>query len=158
MSFPHPFHESQPQVKLETFEDLTTVRRAVGEVRGFDDPVTTELRDDTLNSLDQRGFQPKSYVGDEAKTIVSALKTVAKSRDDELALSAADTLKRMPLRLRAATFMTSIIRSPEAPKPPEAPKGPRFPMYDPTSEKTYPEVTWKSKYDSAGQKTQSYKR
>lgn len=158
MSLPHPFNltESQPEVRLETFEDLRTARWAVGEVRGFDDPITTELRDDTRNSLAREGFQPKSYTGDEAKTIVSALKLVAKTREDELALSAADALKRMPLRLRAATFLTSIIKS-DIPQPP-APQPPRgYPLFDPKATEKRPAIEWKSKYDQSGQDTEAHK-
>lgn len=160
MSLPHPFNltESQPEVRLETFEDLTTVRRVVGEVRGFDDPITTELRQDTQNSLSREGYKPKAYTGDEAKTIVNALKAVAKTREDELAISAADALKRMPLRLRAATFVTSIIKSDvPQPPPPQLSRGPRYPLFDPNATERRPAIEWKSKYDQSGNDTQAHK-
>lgn len=152
MSFPLPFGSSefQPQVRLETFEDLTTARRAVGEVRGFDDPITAELLDDTRHAFDRGNyeFQPKTYVGDEAKVIVRALKTVAKSREDELAVSAADALSRVPLQLRAATFISSIFK-PESTIPAENSTGPRFPLFDPNATEKRPPVEWKSKYDQS---------
>lgn len=158
ITFPHPFHESQPEVRIETFEDLTTARRAVGEVRGFDDPITTELRDDTQNALSREDFQfqPKSYVGDEAKTIVRALNVVAKSREDELAISAADALKRMPKRLRVATFVSNILK-PAAPKSTDAPRVAGYPLFDPTTTEKRSEIVWKSKYDKSDQETEVHK-
>lgn len=161
MSIPHPFQtfqESQPEVRIETFEDLTTVRRAIGEVKGFEDPVTTELREDLQHSLDlanrdkfEYQFQPKSIVGDEAKTVVRALRAVAINREDALAKSAADALSRMPMRLRAATFITDLVK-PEVPKPPVEQSGARYPLFAPYAEQKRPEIEWKSKYDQSDPK------
>lgn len=151
MSFPHPFsfNDSQPEVRLETFEDLTTARRAVGEVRGFEDPLTTELRNNTMHSLGRshEEFRPVTYTGDEAKVIVKALKAVASSREDELAVSAADALTRMPLRLRAAAYL-SVVLGQESPKPVEDHHTARYPLFAPDANMR-PPVVWESKYDNS---------
>lgn len=153
MSLPIPFssNELAPQVRFETFEDLTTARRAVGEVRGLEDPVTSELMEDTQHAFG-RGyseFQPKTYTGDEAKIIVRALKTVAKSREDELAVSAADALSRVPLQLRAATFMTGLFKQSEfvasdAPKPVDIQS-----LFDPNHPEPRPPIVWESRFDNS---------
>lgn len=154
MSFPLPFNSnesSQPQVRLETFEDLSTVRRAVGEVRGFEDPITAELVDDTRSSFGKGSneFQPKVYEGDEARIIVHSLKKIAKSREDDLALSAADALQRMPpLRLRTGMFVAELFKKNQVPSS-TAPKPVSDGLFDPSFSGTRPPIVWESKYDSS---------